>query len=540
MYKRLISILLAVCLLATAAPMAFAAEERIVHIMASGVIGQVTYPSLESALGAAVSGDTVTLLDYDSSLTEPVTVPKGVVLKIQSDKILRLREEGRITVQGRVDIEGGLSVGGTGLLDVQAGTAICRGTFHAATRDNVRGVVYLDEGGRALSDDNIYPFLSCARASDGGKTWSNMTFANSWVHDEGAVLTGLTLSTGTLSPVFSPDVTVYDTTVENGTSRIWLIPSCLSGHSITVNNKAVQSGSRTDYIDLAVGTNVINIRVMNGNGSQAVRYELRVTRKEYVPLNFKVNVEAMSHGKVVASPDRAEEGDQVTLTAVPDAGYKLQGIVAVSNGKSVDLVSTGNGTFGFIMPRGDVTVDAEFAKAPIRFDDVKPGQWFYDHVNHAADNGWISGIGNGLFAPNDSMRRGDFCIMMARIDGANLDGYHASRFSDVPDGSYYMKAIAYCADRGYVSGVGKGRFAPNETITREQMAKIIASAKGIKPDAHPVKKFNDDAEISDWARDYIYGCLNARILVGDNAGNVNPGQPAKRAEAAAMLVRAFG
>lgn len=540
MTKRLVSVLLAVCLFFVMTPAVFAASVQASSITASGVIGQVTYPSLEAAFEAASEGDVVMLLDYDSSLTERVTVPEGVIFCIQDDKTLRLRENGQLIIDGKLLIQGSLSVNGTGLLDVRAGNAVNSGVLQFMTRDNMAGHILFEPGGRAVSNDNVSAFFTCARPSENGKTWDNVTYANSWVYDEGPILTGLSVSSGLFTPSFASDVYDYKITVENATESIWLIPSALPGYEITVGGKEVVSGSRSDDIKLNTGLNVIDIRVMKPDASQSMVYRLSVTRKEYAPVEFNVTVESVSHGKIEASVEKAKEGDQVMLTAKPDSGYMLSGIVAVSNGKTVDIVTTGENTFGFRMPKGSVTIDAEFVKKPVRFDDVQKGQWFYDMVIEAADAGWISGTGKGKFEPLANMRRGDFCIMMARIDNANLDSYHVSRFKDVPEGSYYMKAISYCADKGYVAGVGNGKFNPNATITREQMAKIISNAKGIKPDMNPSKKFNDDAKISDWARGYIYGCLNAKILVGDNAGNVNPLQPARRAEAAAMLVRAFG
>lgn len=547
MTKRVISLVLALCMMCLMVPSAFALDDegRIVHIMANGSIGTTTYTSLKAACEAAAPGDVVNVVDYDSSLIEPVEVPEDVTLCIPSDRILRLREAGLLTIKGTLLVNGSLSVNGTGRVDGTNGTVIVNGNVQLMYKDNFRGIMTLRPDSHVFSNENLNGILENAviTGSDTSHVFESVTYANGWEYAVLPQLGGLSVSSGILSPGFRKAIQSYTLTVEYETESVWVLPSAESDVVIRVNGTVVTSGTKSSDIPLNVGANTIYVDAAAKDGSIVTRYEILATRKAYVapePEKYAIAIETVANGKITASHETAEEGTQVTLTAVPNSGYEVAGVAAVSGGKTVDVVSLGDNKFAFRMPDGDVSVSGTFTKKPLSFTDVRRGQWFYEAVMNAAELGWVSGVGNGMFKPNDNMRRGDFCIMMARIDGANLDSYHVSRFKDVPDGSYYMKAIAYCADKGYVSGVGHGNFAPDSTITREQMAKIIANAKKLVPVSAPLKLFNDDAKISTWAYDSIYACLNARILVGDNAGNVNPRQPARRAEAAAMLVRAFG
>ncbi|MBD5584313.1 MAG: hypothetical protein HDQ88_04470 [Clostridia bacterium] len=566
MTKKLLSLLLALCMAAVLVPSAFAAEgdagsmeEGSVETLADATpptyvarIGTTFYRTLATAVQCAEAHDVIEVLEPNVQLTDTAVIESDVTLDIPDGTSVWVMGDGRLTVIGQLNVLGDLCLTDNSFLDATYGMVIVGGNVLIAGQKNVYGTVTLVGNGRAVSNDNISGYLSGhVRSTDGSVLqYGGRTYAYAWVY-RGVIdtdpplmpadvkLGGLSVSAGSLSPSFATNTYEYDVTVENGTKSIWVLPSASQGLTIKVNGHVTASGVASDNIGLSVGTNKIYVDVTRDDGSVTVRYTLNVTRKDDVA-KYNVRVENTTHGSFLVDPLAAVEGTQVTIQAKPDSGYEVTGVVAVSNGQTIDVVRTGTNTYAFRMPRGDVTVDGTFGKKPVRFDDVKAGQWFYDHVIYAADAGWIAGIGNNLFSPNTSMCRGDFCIMMARIDGANLSGYHASRFKDVPDDSYYMQAIAYCADKGYVSGIGNGKFAPKDTITREQMAQIISNVKKLDKNVTPVKKFNDDAKISSWARGAIYACLNAKILAGDNAGNVNPVQPATRAEAAAMLVRAFG
>ena len=79
---------------------------------------------------------------------------------------------------------------------------------------------------------------------------------------------------------------------------------------------------------------------------------------------YDVNIGAMSNGSVTASPTSQEEGENVTLTVSPSAGYELSGDVTVTGDESGDGITAtdnGDGTWTFEMPAEDVTVAASFS-----------------------------------------------------------------------------------------------------------------------------------------------------------------------------------
>ncbi len=173
------------------------------------------------------------------------------------------------------------------------------------------------------------------------------------------------------------------------------------------------------------------------------------------------------------------------------------------------------------------------------FFDVANDQWYYDEVLKAAENKWVNGTKPGYFEPNGTMTRGDFALIIARIKNYNPALYTESAFPDVESTDYYSAAITYCKEMGYLGGEN-GYFNPKDPITREEMAKIICNAAGVEQVTDPTSPYADDAEIAEWAKGYVYGCQAAEIMMGDeNANTFDARSNATRAEAAAVLVRAF-
>ena len=173
------------------------------------------------------------------------------------------------------------------------------------------------------------------------------------------------------------------------------------------------------------------------------------------------------------------------------------------------------------------------------FFDVANDQWYYDEVLKAAENKWVNGTKPGYFEPNGTMTRGDFALIIARIKNYNPALYTESAFPDVESTDYYSAAIAYCKEMGYLGGEN-GYFNPKDPITREEMAKIICNAAGVDQVTDPTSPYADDDTIAEWAKGYVYGCQAAEIMMGDeNANTFDARSNATRAEAAAVLVRAF-
>lgn len=180
--------------------------------------------------------------------------------------------------------------------------------------------------------------------------------------------------------------------------------------------------------------------------------------------------------------------------------------------------------------------------------DVEPT--FYDCSQHwartsieaAASAGWVNGVGGDLFQPNGTLTRAAFVTMLGRMAGVKDTDYTTSVFRDVPDGEWYTSFVVWATENGIVDGYGDGIFLPQNNITRQEMAKIMAKYlnwKGL--DTTPSSEIssypiNDLNTIGGWALEPVCFCYEHGLLNG-RGSNFAPQANATRAEACVVLCR---
>ena len=166
--------------------------------------------------------------------------------------------------------------------------------------------------------------------------------------------------------------------------------------------------------------------------------------------------------------------------------------------------------------------------------------WAREYIDTAAAAGWVAGVGNGLFAPDDALTRGMFVTMLARLAGVNQADYPDSRFSDVEASAWYAPSVSWAASKGIVSGVGDGKFEPNRNITRQEMAVIMAgylawkgidTTPGTEASAYNIADLDD---IAPWALKSVCFCYEKKLLTGRGT-SFAPLANATRAEACVVL-----
>lgn len=173
------------------------------------------------------------------------------------------------------------------------------------------------------------------------------------------------------------------------------------------------------------------------------------------------------------------------------------------------------------------------------FKDVNEEDWFFEIIKTVNKRGLMLGVSDDIFAPNDSITRAMFVTILHRLEGEPQTG--STSFTDVKEGIYYEKAVAWATFAGIVNGVSNTEFAPDSYITREQIAAMIyryAQHKGISVESGDMMgNFIDVDKISDYAVPAISWVVNKEIMNGKGNGMLDPLDNATRAEAAAMLIR---
>ena len=206
------------------------------------------------------------------------------------------------------------------------------------------------------------------------------------------------------------------------------------------------------------------------------------------------------------------------------------GVTSVNYTNPVKLYVTsesGNNTVEYT-----VTVNQGF-----HFSDIDENDWYYDNVMDAANNGYISGMGDGTFAPTQATTRAQFASMIANAMGYEADPDVASMFPDVADDFWGKAAINFCVENGILSGYDDGTFQPNKAITRQEAASILRNAFELTETTDEL--FPDDSAIAGWAKESVYLVKAAELMKGDaGTGNFRPTSTITRAEAASILMNA--
>ncbi|THF77584.1 X2-like carbohydrate binding domain-containing protein [Cohnella fermenti] len=179
------------------------------------------------------------------------------------------------------------------------------------------------------------------------------------------------------------------------------------------------------------------------------------------------------------------------------------------------------------------------APAPIFSDTTM--HWAKDDIAFVVSLGLIAGTSGTTFSPNTAITRGDFLMALGKLSGADVSGYTQSSFSDVSGTSAAMPYIEWAVQNNIVQGVGNNLFSPDSSITREQMAVMMARFAQATGHALPVNKqavtFADGARISAWAREAVKAIQQSGIVQGKDNNRYDPAGNATRAEASTILRR---
>lgn len=283
----------------------------------------------------------------------------------------------------------------------------------------------------------------------------------------------------------------------------------------------------------------------------------------YKPITFSVDLsgvayyQAPSHGGSGSSGGSAST--TYTLTFETNGGSAISKVTK-NKGTTIDLAqyapTKSGATFeGWYADKGltkkitsvkldaNTTVYAKWTEAPVSglpFGDVKSADWFYNDVKYVYEKGMMAGTAADVFAPNATTTRAMIVTILYRLEGSPaVTG--TSAFVDVPAGQWYTDAVNWAAANQIVKGTSATTFAPNDSITREQMAAILyryAQYKGYdvtkKAD---LSGYSDNSQVSAYAKDALAWANAAKLINGVTNTTLAPQGNATRAQVSAILHR---
>ena len=162
------------------------------------------------------------------------------------------------------------------------------------------------------------------------------------------------------------------------------------------------------------------------------------------------------------------------------------------------------------------------------FVDVTPDNWFYDAVRYVYENDIMRGTSDTMFSPNSTLTRAMVLTILHRLED-EMPVFFRPVFIDIAEDRWYSDGVIWGYDAGVVRGVGDNRFAPNYSLTREQLTAMMfrfAVNSGYDVSAPEVAV----AGTSEWALEYMrWAVYNDFISVE------NPRSAVSRAEIANFI-----
>lgn len=266
-------------------------------------------------------------------------------------------------------------------------------------------------------------------------------------------------------------------------------------------------------------------------------------------------------GRVISTdaqvrPDIEYQGQSLTLTVTPMSLWGIEGkavsktvtLKKTQTGSSIKVGTGGGGIGGGSVGGGNTgnggseTSTTPEVKPVAPFTDIE-GHWAQSEITELYKKKIVNGRSKESFEPDETITRAEIAQLIYKAfdpEDRSGEGY----IVDVPESAWYKKAVTAVRNARIMMGKDDGLFAPNDLLTREELAKILYTVyeyKYIGNTQAAAKGFcTDEASISDWAREYVAKAYATEIMNGFDDGTFRPQAVTTRAEVAVAIYRLMG
>ena len=189
----------------------------------------------------------------------------------------------------------------------------------------------------------------------------------------------------------------------------------------------------------------------------------------------------------------------------------------------------------------EVLYTADYEKEPgmsLPYTDVSWDHWAYTAIKRMYTRGLMVGVNETTFAPGQEMSRAMLAVILyARAGQPAVEA--ANPFTDVPADSWYTDAVIWAAENGIVSGFGDGTFRPNDALTRAQAAVMLCAFAAFTQDdvtaRADLSAYSDAGQIPSWAMDAMQWANARQLIIGRDSAHLAPTAATTRAEMASIL-----
>ena len=203
--------------------------------------------------------------------------------------------------------------------------------------------------------------------------------------------------------------------------------------------------------------------------------------------------------------------------------------------------SSGGGSIGGTKPPEINVPDVSKPLDSSKFIDITE-HWAKDYINNAVEKGFFTGTSETTFSPDGAVTRAMAVTVLGRFAKASPPSDTSIPFTDVVENSYYEDYVAWGANAGVVKGMSKTEFAPDISITREQIATMIirymnAEKIPLPSATEAIQSHSDYPDISEYAKESMTLCYDMGLIIGHDTGILAPQGTLTRAEFSVIMLR---
>lgn len=276
---------------------------------------------------------------------------------------------------------------------------------------------------------------------------------------------------------------------------------------------------------------------LTGENGSSFSYSCNLSAASFTKEDNQIlfNIGNVKYDTVAVVTVQAQNGSEIaTKTFVVKVSGKLSG--GASGGSSASGGGGGSSSGGgsaFLNVSFSPSEAAQTAADKSNIEDEISKSWAKDEIGYLYKKGIVKGSGESL-ALEETVSRAEFIAMILRAQGIPISSY-TGVFSDVSASAWYADTIETACQIGLLEGFG-GKARPDDSVTREEMAKILIKALGVTAEADSVG-FNDEAQMSPWARGFVQKASAMGLIKGYEDNSFRPQNGLKRAEAMVVVYR---
>ncbi|MGD1702252.1 S-layer homology domain-containing protein [Dapis sp. BLCC M229] len=178
----------------------------------------------------------------------------------------------------------------------------------------------------------------------------------------------------------------------------------------------------------------------------------------------------------------------------------------------------------------------------VKFSDVPNSFWASNFIQPLAERDIITQVDNDKFEPDKPVTRAEFATQIPKVF-EEKSTRKSINYEDVKADSSAQTEIQTATKSGFLSGYPGNVFRPEQEVSRLQVLISLASGLNLKIPSNPdevLSIYKDTEKIPDWAKEKVAAATAAGLVVSHpDVKNLNPNQPATRAEVAAIFYQAL-